>query len=252
MADYGGRLGVMQPYFFPYLAHFALLANVDHWVVFDVTQYTPKTWMNRNRVLHPTQGWVYVTVPIQGSSQSKLIREVMLHAPDVAVASIKGKLRHYSKRAPHYEDVVRLVERAFSERTDDSLVALNVSCLRTISEYLRINFEYSICSEMGLDFTHVEHPGQWALRVAQQVGAREYVNPLSGAHLFRLEEFEDSGVRLGFVDMPDLSYDPKPYQFIPSLSVLDVLMWNNPGDVRRFIKEQSSVVVAKDVRRAWR
>jgi hypothetical protein len=52
--------------------------------------------------------------------------------------------------------------------------------------------------------------------------------------------------------MPDLSYDPKPYQFIPSLSVLDVLMWNHPGDVRRFIKEQSSVVVAKDVRRAWR
>jgi hypothetical protein len=247
MADYGGRIGIMQPYFFPYLAHFALIANVDRWVVFDVTNYTPKTWMNRNRVLHPSQGWTYVTVPVQGSSQSKLIREVMLYAPDVALTSIKGKLGHYRKRAPHYEDVVRLVERTFSERANDSLVALNVSSLRTVSECLGITFDYDICSEMGLDFSHVEHPGQWALRIAEQVGASEYVNPLSGAHLFHVDEFGASGVRLGFVEMPAMSYDPKPYEFIPSLSVLDVLMWNHPGDVRRFIKKHSSVVAAKDV-----
>ena len=47
------KLGIMQPYFFPYLGHFALIAHTDAWVVFDITQYTPKTWMNRNRVLHP-------------------------------------------------------------------------------------------------------------------------------------------------------------------------------------------------------
>ena len=49
------RLGIMQPYFFPYLGHFALIANVDAWIVFDVTQYTPRTWINRNRVLHPSR-----------------------------------------------------------------------------------------------------------------------------------------------------------------------------------------------------
>lgn len=246
VADDRGRLGVMQPYFFPYLGHFALMANVDRWVVFDVTQYTPKTWMNRNRVLHPSRAWMYVTVPVQGSSQRKLIREVMLNSPDEALASIKGKLGHYRRRAPYYNEVIRLVERAFSERSDDSLAALNVSSLRMVSEYLGIKLDYRICSEMGLDFSRVEHPGQWALRIAEQVGAAEYINPFGGAHLFRPEEFEASGVRLGFVDMPAMSYDPKPYRFIPSLSVLDVLMWNHPRDVRRFIQERSSVVAAKD------
>jgi hypothetical protein len=236
----------MQPYFFPHLGHFALIANVDHWVVFDVTQYTPKTWMNRNRVLHPSRAWMYVTVPVQGSSQSKLIREVMLNSPDEALASVKGKLGHYRRRAPHYDEVIRLVERTFSERSDDSLVALDVSSLRIVSEYLGIKLDYRMCSEMGFDLRRVEHPGQWALHIAEQVGATEYINPLGGAHLFRLEEFEASGVRLGFVDMPAMIYDPKPYQFIPSLSVLDVLMWNQPKDVRKFIHEQSSVIAAKD------
>jgi hypothetical protein len=239
----------MQPYFFPHLAHFALIANVDRWIVFDVTQYTPKTWMNRNRVLHPSQGWTYVTVPVRGSSQSKLIREVMLNDPDEALASIKGKLGHYKKKAPHYEDVIHIVERTFLERSDDSLAVLNVSSLRIVSEYLRIKLDYSTCSEMGLDLSRVEHPGQWALRIAEQVGATEYINPLGGAHLFRPEEFEASGVRLGFVDVPAMCYDPRPYQFIPSLSVLDVLMWNHAGDVRRFIKERSSVVDAREALR---
>ncbi len=58
----------MQPYFFPYLGHFALIAHTDAWVVFDISQYTPKTWMNRNRVLHPTDGWTYVTAPLSNSS----------------------------------------------------------------------------------------------------------------------------------------------------------------------------------------
>lgn len=243
----GDRLGIMQPYFFPYLAHFALIASVDRWVVFDVAQYTPKTWMSRNRVLHPSHAWMYITVPAQGASQSKLIREVMLHDPGVTLASIKGKLGHYRRRAPYYEEVVRIVEVSFAERSGDSLTALNVSSIRTVLAYLGVSFEYGICSELGLDLTHVEHPGQWALRIAEQLGVGEYVNPLGGAHLFRPEEFEASGVRLGFFDLPDMSYDPKPYKFIPSLSVLDVLMWNDPRDVRRFIVERSSILAAKDV-----
>ncbi len=55
------RLGIMQPYFFPYLGHFGLIAACDRWVVFDTCQYTPRSWMNRNRVLHPAEGWTWAT-----------------------------------------------------------------------------------------------------------------------------------------------------------------------------------------------
>ena len=50
------KLGIMQPYFFPYIGYFSLIANTDLWVVFDTPQYTRKSWMNRNRILHP-RGW---------------------------------------------------------------------------------------------------------------------------------------------------------------------------------------------------
>ena len=62
------KLGIMQPYFFPYLGHFALIAAVDEWIVFDITQYTRKSWVNRNRVLRPDGGWQYVSIPLRDSS----------------------------------------------------------------------------------------------------------------------------------------------------------------------------------------
>src|SRR5579875_2797125 len=141
------RAGIMQPYFFPYLGYFALIERSDTWVVFDVTQYTPKTWMNRNRVLHPTESWNWVTVPLSNSSNSIRIHEARVLAPQKARSSALGKLSHYRNRAPHWREVEDLVSSAFDDAHDDSLVALNVSAMAAVCAYLEVRFEPLICSQ---------------------------------------------------------------------------------------------------------
>ncbi len=242
-----GRLAIMQPYFFPYAGHFSLLHCADHWVVFDVSQYTPKTWINRNRILHPKDGCMYATVPVRGSSQSMKIEAVMLHEPEEALRNLLGKLAHYRKRAPYYGAVVALLEKSFVDRRSDSLVDLNVSALSATSRYLGIDFSYSICSEVDLDLEVIDHPGQWALKIAQQLGARQYVNPISGRRLFRPEEFAAAGIELRFLRADPMVYDTGPYCFIPDLSILDVLMWNGPGTVREHLERASAVVSPDEV-----
>jgi len=223
----------MQPYFFPYLGYFSLIDHVDTWVVFDITQYTPKTWMNRNRVLHPTAGSNWVTVPLANSSRSILTHEAQVADLSSALRTTLGKLSHYRNRAPYWRQVEGIVGAAFAAaEVDHSLVTLNVAGLRGVCYYLGTAFEPLVCSATSLDLSPPGHPGGWAPAIASALGATEYINPAGGRDLFDPSEFAAMGITLGFLDQPVFTYDPTPYRFEPSLSILDVLMWNSPSAVR--------------------
>lgn len=224
-------LGIMQPYFFPYLGHFSLIVSIDKWIVFDITQYTPKTWMNRNRILHPDAGWQYVTVPISNSSISIKTYEARALNLSEAKANIVGKLSHYKKKAPHFKAVNSLIDETFDSATDDSLVHLNVRGLGAVCRYLDIPFNYRICSELNLPLPEKLGPGEWALEICSLLGATDYVNPASGQDIFDPAAFARRGISLHFAQTREFIYPAAPYQFEPNLSILDVLMWNSPNAV---------------------
>jgi hypothetical protein len=221
----------MQPYFFPYLGHFSLMAAVDEWIVFDITQYTPKTWMNRNRILHPTAGWQYVTVPLSNSSISIKTHEARILNLAEAKSNIVGKLSHYKKRAPHFEAVNALLNEVFDSAIDESLVHLDVRGLDVVCRYLDIPFNYRICSELNLPLPENLGPGEWALEISSQLGATSYVNPASGQDIFDPAAFAGRGISLQFAQPAEFVYSTTPYQYEPNLSILDVLMWNPPSVV---------------------
>jgi hypothetical protein len=225
-------IGIMQPYFFPYLGYFELIERTDRWVVFDVVQYKAKSWMNRNRILHPTRGWHYIGVPVQKTPRGTLIRDVRVKNMDFALTRILGQINHYRKRAPYFCQVENLIQTAFNSVKSDRLVDLNVATLDATCSYLGIAFDWSLCSEMNLDLEGIEYPGQWALRIATQLDAKEYLNPPGGRDIFDKAEWDTAGIDLQFTDMPQIKYDCSPYEFIAHLSILDVLMWNAPEVVR--------------------
>ena len=235
-------LGIMQPYFFPYLGHFALIAAVDEWVVFDITQYTPKTWMNRNRILHPSTGWQYVTVPLSNSSISIKTHEARVLSLADAKANVIGKLSHYKRKAPYFDAVNRLVIEVFESATDDSLVRLNVRGLVAVCEYLDIPFKYRICSESNLLLPERLQADEWALEICGVLGATGYVNPIGGREIFSVEKFVRRGIALHFARPRSFVYATSPYQFEPDLSILDVLMWTSPTVVADAVRNGVEIV----------
>lgn len=227
----------MQPYFFPYLGHFALISAIDEWIVFDITQYTPKTWMNRNRILHPSAGWQYVTVPLSNSSISIKTHEARILNLSDAKANIVGKLSHYKGKAPHFRAVSSLIDEAFDLDKDDSLVHLNVHGLDVVCRYLGIPFKYRVCSELKLPLPEKLEAGEWALEICSLLGATRYINPSGGQDIFDQSKFARRGISLCFARSAEFVYDTGPYQYEPSLSIIDVLMWNPPEIVAEAIRE---------------
>lgn len=236
------RLGIMQPYFFPYLGHFALIAAVDEWIVFDVTQYTRKSWINRNRVLHPKQGWQYISINLQNSSTHIRISEAKVADLPEQEQSVLGKVSHYAKHAPYYRQVCEIVRSSFAGAAGDSLVSLNVAGLRTVCEYLGLPFRYRICSELEIEPPGDLRGGQWAPWLSGRLSADVYINPVGGRELFDASDFTREGVTLQFLEFKPFIYDTPRYSFEAGLSILDVLMWNRPDTIVQGIRDNSVLI----------
>ncbi|MDR2726561.1 MAG: WbqC family protein [Deltaproteobacteria bacterium] len=223
--------GVMQPYFFPYFGYFDHISRCDVWVILDITQYTPQSWMTRNRILHPAQGWQYINCAVHGS-EKMTPSTVRLCDRGKTRNKILGQLGHYKKHAPYHKQVTAIVERTFAAARSDSLTDVTVSGLFAVCDYLAIPFSPVIASEADFDLPEIAHAGRWALEICTLIGADTYVNTPGGRTLFRPEEFAARGIRLGFTGIPNFVYDCVPYAHEPYLSILDVLMWNGPETVR--------------------
>lgn len=92
-------LGIMQPYFFPYIGYFQLIAAVQRGLVFDIVKYKRKSWMNRNRVLDSKGDWQYISVPVC-VSEGALIKDATIIDLACAHRRITNQLEHYRGKAP--------------------------------------------------------------------------------------------------------------------------------------------------------
>jgi hypothetical protein len=228
------RLGIMQPYFFPYLGHFHLINSVDRWIVFDTAQYIRHGWVNRNRILHPKSGWQYITIPVAKHSRDTAIKDIQISSTMDWKGKILGQLKHYEKQAPFYKETILFVEDCLSV-SETSLARLDVSILEKVCSRLDIKFDCSYFSEMGLDLGPIESPGDWAFLISRATNATEYVNPPGGAHLFDWRRFEDAGIRLTIQRFENLEYTCGRYDFVPSLSIIDLFMWNPCEKIKKHL-----------------
>jgi hypothetical protein len=228
------KLGIMQPYFFPYLGYFQLLVNCDLFIYFDIVKYNKKSWMARNRILNSNKlnQSQYINVPILKSDPKTLIKDVRINNSIAWKNKIIGQLTGYKRLgAPYYDDVKHLIENAFLSQAD-SLNELNITLIDIIVGYLGIEFSYKKASSIDMGAFEPKKPGDWALFISSKMKADEYINPYSGYEIFDESAFDEKAIKLSFL-VPKLS----PYRqvrglpFVEAMSILDVLMFNSKSEV---------------------
>lgn len=231
-------LGIMQPYFFPYLGYFDLINRSDRWIVFDSSQYMHQGWVNRNRILHDREGWQYIIVPLKKHSRRTAINQVeAVDSPDWR-QNIIGRFSHYRRKAPYYCETMTLLEDCLAGN-DQNLSRINVRCLGRVCEYLGIAWRPEIFSEMHLSLGPIERAADWALRICEAVGASDYLNPPGGALLYDSARFARHGIRLHIQDDFNFLYHCGNYRYVPKLSIMDVLMWNSPSEILAHLKRNA-------------
>jgi hypothetical protein len=234
------KLGIMQPYFFPYLGYYSLIKNTDRWIILDEVQFIRHGWIERNRVLKPAEGWQYISVPLQKHSRETLIKDIHIKSDEDWKGKIIRQLEHYKKRAPFYAAIIKLVNEALSIQTE-SLVELNANILAKTCEYLQIPFHVNPFSQMNLNIDPVKHAGEWALNISKALDALEYINPSGGNEIFNNDQFEKQNIKLSFLKNQLLPYNQRRESFEAGLSIIDVMMFNSLSEIKILLNQNELI-----------
>ncbi len=239
------KIGIMQPYFFPYIGYLALIEQVDTFILLDEVQFIRHGWIERNRILKQSGGWTYISVPLQKHSRDTLIKDIQIRNTENWKAKILSQLTYY-KGAPYYYKVRQLVEAALGQEFEN-IVQCNYETLQATCSYLGITTPIKVFSEMHLTIDTPESADEWALHICRAIpGASEYWNPAGGISFFDRSKYEKNQLQLYFMQMRLREYPQKKNAFEPALSILDVMMFNSPEEIQGMMRE-FDIIGRKDI-----
>lgn len=224
------KLAIMQPYLLPYIGYFQLIKATDRFVVYDDVNFINKGWINRNNILVSGKPNLF-TVPLINASQNKLIYEVGISNEPWQKKLLRTLQQSYQK-APFYSAVFPILEKIIT------YPAQNISELATFSiteiiEYLGIETEVIPSSKI---YKNEDLKSQnRILDIVKKEGATTYINPIGGMELYDKVLFKDNGIDLFFIKSKPIQYPQFQNDFVPWLSIVDVLMHNSPSATNEFL-----------------
>jgi len=230
------KYAIMQPYFFPYLGYYSLIRKSDKFILFDDVQFIRHGWIERNRILKPVEDWQYVAVPLEKFPLGTKISEVKIRSTEDWREKMLRQLMHYKKRSPFYAEAMDVIGKAIAIETD-SIVELNRNVLIETCRYIDIPLDIHVFSKMNIGIDEVTHPGEWALNITKALGGSAYINPTGGVEIFRKEQYDAAGIELQFLGNNLKPYSQRREVFETGLSIIDVMMFNSPEQIRALIDD---------------
>lgn len=225
------KIGIMQPYFVPYIGYWQLMNLVDQYVIYDDVNYIKGGWINRNRILVNGKP-KYFNLPMHGASSNLLIKEVKADFNEAIIRKNLRSIEGAYRKAPYYETVYSILEEILWCEEDNIAKYLENS-FKVIGRYLGIQTELLISSDLEKDNTL---RGQdKVLAICGMLHATEYYNAIGGQELYSFEAFKKHGIQLNFVKTQEIIYKQFENEFQPNLSIVDVMMFNSADRIKEFL-----------------
>lgn len=211
-----------QPNYLPGLSYFYKMLHCDVFVLLDTVQIPRgQSFANRNRVKTPN-GPTFLTVPLHTPKGAK----GKITYREAEMAGTKWKQKHLRtvemnyKKAPYFDTVFPIYKDILLE--DFSFNETNVALIEAFRYYLAINANLVRLSDLLNSFGQ---KNALIADIAGQLGATTYLSGAGGGKDYTNPEMlQQSGISVIYSDFQHPEYSQLWGDFVPQLSILDLLM----------------------------
>lgn len=222
----------MQPYFFPYLGYFQLIQAVDTFVFYDDVNFIKNGWINRNRIIvngHPS----YITVPLSKATPNKTIQDVTIKYQGKWQSKMLRGIELAYKKAPYFKPTSQLAREVILSECSSIADLAILSVIKVANELdLSVRFKRS-----STEFADTKQMGRAdrLINICKENGGVTYINPSGGKNLYNKEYFKEHNLELQFIEINIPPYQQYGNKFQAGLSILDVMMFCSPMEVKDMI-----------------
>jgi hypothetical protein len=232
------RLAIMQPYFMPYIGYFQLINSVDKFIIYDNIQYTKRGWINRNRILVNGKDQL-ITLPIKKDSDylnvvERELSESWSKDKDKMLNIIKSS---YNK-APYFQETFELISKCVNN-SETNLFNFIYDAINILNSYLDIKTPIIVSSTVEID--HTLKSQDKVLSICKSQNAEVYINSIGGVELYERKTFDQKGIRLNFIKSNPIQYKQFSSEFVPWLSIVDVMMFNSKEQIKNYLTQYTLI-----------
>jgi hypothetical protein len=232
------KIAIMQPYFFPYIGYFQLINAVDEFIIYDNIKYTKKGWINRNRILSNGKDSL-ITLPIKKDSDFlDVVDRELPENWERERTNIINQIVNSYRKSPHFDTAFDIIEKSMLCSKTNLFEFIHYGLLQ-INDYIGIKTKIIKSSDVPID--HSLKSKDKVIEICKNRNASVYINPIGGTGLYQKEEFKNSNIDLYFIKSNPILYSQFSDNFIPWLSIIDIIMFNSKDEIQNHLKDFSLI-----------
>jgi hypothetical protein len=227
-------VAIHQPNFLPWLGFFHKMTLADVFILLDNVPFTKNSFQNRVKI-KSAQGEQWLTVPVLTKGRfGQLTCEVLINNNVRWQKTHLGALRTNYRRGPYYEEVLAWLGPSYRE-PPARLAAFNQYLIKAVREQLGLSAELVLASALGVG----GNGSELLLQLVQAVDGDLYLSGSSGRDYLDISIFQKAGIKVQFQQFQHLVYPQLYGDFIPGLSLVDLLMNVGPSKAVSYLQNDS-------------
>lgn len=229
------KVGIMQPYFFPYIGYWQLINAVDKFVILDDVNYIVRGFINRNSILVNEKKHAFI-LPVEKASQNNFIKDSFFCFPNKENEKLIKTIEQSYKKAPYFKDAFHIIESCLTYE-NLNVVSFIENSINSVCEFLDIKTDIIISSKIEKN-NNLKSQDR-IIEINKKMKSDVYINPVGGKELYSKEDFQKEGIKLLFISKKEYRYKQYNLEFVDNLSMIDILMFNSKNEIKQMLEYYS-------------
>lgn len=212
------KLAGHQPNYIPWPGYFVKMAQCDIFFILDTAQFQTGSSLDNRNLIKTSQGTQLLTVPVKRKGMGLQRFNEVTVIPGWKKHHLMALKVNYAK-APHFKEVFPMMEQVLQDT--GYLIDTNIAFIKLAYDLLGLKTKLVFLSDLP-QFSELRK-NELIAAICRHFSADSYLSGIGGKAYNQPKIFEKQGIKLEYLDYEPIAYPQLWGNFIPNLSIVDML-----------------------------